>query len=358
MSTKSLFNHTLLVGVLFSFFAIAACSGADEAPQTAQEEQANKIPVRTVTVSYREQALPINSSGMLTSDAEQRLAFKVGGIIQNILVDEGDYVRPGQVLARLNQTEIAAQVNQAKEAVKKAERDRARVEALYKDSSATLELLENARTGYDIATEGLRIAEFNLQHAEIRAGKGGKVIKKLMNEGEICGPGTPVLVVFETGADDWIVEAFVSDRDWARIQKGMTAEIHLDAYPETTFTGKVKDLAPAADPGNGLYRIEVGIRPQGKRFAPGLFAQVKINPNQKRKYAILPIEAIMEGDGKKAWVFALDSDGESVKKVPVVVAYLDGKEAILEQIPGTVSEVISTGAPYLSESKKVQVVQD
>jgi multidrug efflux system membrane fusion protein len=331
-----------------------AVEPAKTAAHTSADE---RIPVRTAPVQNKTFSLPVHASGMLTSSAEQRLSFKIGGVVRKITVEEGDIVRPGQLLAALDKTEIDAQVNQAEQAVLKSERDLARVEGLYRDSSATLELLQNATTGRDIARETLRIAKFNQQYAEIRATRGGKIIKKLMNEGEITGPGMPVFVLFETGNDDWVVKVSVSDRDWARLALGMKAEVVMDAYPGTTFSGTVRDLSPAADPTNGLYPVEIKVTPQGKRFAPGLFAQVEVAPQKSRAYTAVPVEAVIEGDGREAYVFALQPDGEGVRKIPVQVAFLDGNLAVLAGGLGDVSEVITAGAPYLTEKKRVRKVE-
>jgi membrane fusion protein, multidrug efflux system len=300
--------------------------------------------------------LPIHASGVLTSSAEQRLSFKIGGVIQKIYVDEGDVVRAGQLLAVLDKTEIDAQVAQAQQGLAKAERDLGRVQGLYKDSSATLELLENATTGRDVAKETARIATFNQQYAEIRATRSGKVIKKLMNEGEITGPGTPVFVLFETGNDDWVVKTNVSDRDWARIGVGMPARVVMDAYPDAVFNCKVSDLSPAADPASGLYPVEIRIAPQGRRFAPGLFAQVDITPPQSRLYAIVPVEALVEGDGKAAFVFTPGADGVSVRKIPVQIGSIEGSNILITNGLEGVSEVVTAGAPYLTERKKIRKI--
>ena len=218
---RSLQLDTLAMPVLVAaaliglFVLLGGCGEKNKAaaPAAATTEE-EYIPVRTVDVQQRNISLPIHASGILSSSAEQRLSFKIGGVIRKIYVDEGDVVRAGQLLAILDKTEIDAQVAQAQQGLAKAERDLQRVQGLYDDSSATLELLQNATTGRDIAKETARIAQFNQQYAEIRATRGGKIIKKLMNEGEITGPGTPVFVLFETGKDDWVVKINVSDRDW------------------------------------------------------------------------------------------------------------------------------------------------
>lgn len=315
------------------------------------------IPIRTSTVAMQTTAFPISASGILTSASEQRLSFKIGGIIRKIYVAEGDIVRAGQLLAAMDKTEIDAQVNQAQEGLSKAERDLARVEGLYRDSSATLELLQNATTGRDVSKETVRIATFNQRFAEIRATRPGKVIKKLINEGEITGPGMPAFVVFETGPNDWVVRINVSDRDWARLSLGMSAKVTMDAYEGIDFIGKVTELAASADPSSGLYPVEIRIATQGKRFAPGLFAKVDITPLKSRTYAIVPVEAIVEGDGKSAFVFALQADGTSVKKLPIQVAFLEGDKVVVASGLEGVTEVVTAGAPYLSEKKLVRKVQ-
>lgn len=347
------FGPLLLAAILLSI--LPACGTKDADNQTDVSQPSDEfIPVQTAMVQQKNIALPIHASGILTSSAEQRLSFKIGGIIRKIYVDEGDVVRLGQLLAVLDKTEIDAQVAQAQQVLSKSERDLARVSGLYRDSSATKELLENATTGRDVAKETVRIATFNQQYAEIRATRAGKIIKKLVNEGEITGPGMPAFVLFETGANDWVVQINVSDRDWARLQIGMPASVTMDAYDGVVFSGKVSDLAPAADPASGLYSIDIRTQPQGKRFAPGLFSEVDIKPSKSRTYTTIPIEAIVEGNGQMAFVFVLQPDGISVKKRPIRVAFLEGNEAVIASGLEGVTEVITRGAPYLNERKKVR----
>jgi RND family efflux transporter MFP subunit len=351
-------RHFLLP--LFALFFLIAflnsSCGKKESPAAATVATNEAIPVRTAPVQQKTWSIPIRTSGWVTSTAEQRLSFKIGGIIRKIYVEEGDVVRAGQLLAVLDKTEIDAQVTQAQQMLTKAERDLGRAEGLFKDSSATLEILENARTGREMAKENARVATFNQQYAEIRATKGGKIIKKLMNEGEVTGPGTPVLVLFETGNNDWVVKANVSDRDWARIYKGMPANVQLDAYEGTTFRCTVSDLAPASDPQSGLYAVEIRIVPNGRRFAPGLFAEVEMIPAQSRSYPVVPIESIVEGNGKNAFVYVLQPDGTQVRKVPVQIAFIEGNQVVIAQGLESATEVVTVGTPYLTEKKKVKKI--
>ncbi len=291
----------------------------------------------------------------MASSEEAKLSFKIGGIIQKIYVAEGQKVGKGQLLASLNMTEIDAQVSQAKYGVEKAERDFKRVESMYKDTAATLEQMQNATTGFDVAKQNLQIAQFNRSYAQITSPIDGAVIKKMANEGELTGPGTPIFYITSNRQGDWVVRVGVSDKDWARLKVGDKATVTLDAYPTETFMGSVKKLAPAADPMNKLYEIEVKINPHGKRFAAGLFAKVELKPAQSRPYVMVPIEAIVEGNGKDAFVYILDDSRKKVKRIPVQIGFVDGDKVLVTNGLDNISEVITSGSAFLTESSSVVV---
>jgi membrane fusion protein, multidrug efflux system len=341
--------------LFFLFYLISCGEKTTKPPETVQVDEA--IPVKTALVVQKNMTLPIHASGFLTSDSEQRLGFKIGGVIKKTYVKEGDIVRAGQLLATLDLTEINGQVALANQGLQKAERDLTRVEGLFKDSAATLELLQNATTGRDVAKENVGIATFNQKFAEIRAKENGKVIKKLMNEGEIVGAGMPVFIIFGNNNKDWVVKIAVSDRDWAAMNVGMTAKVKMDAYPETNFIGKISELSPAADPASGLYAVKINVPSQGKRFSPGLFAAVDITPAQTRNLWTIPMEAIVEGQGKTAFVYAIAADGVSVKKMPVSVSFIEGNLAVLNNGLQGVTEIVTAGSPYLTERSRVRVVR-
>ncbi|MBK8884570.1 MAG: biotin/lipoyl-binding protein [Bacteroidales bacterium] len=108
----------------------------------------------------------VQSSGQFTTDDETMLSFKTGGIVDRIYVKEGDKIRKGQLLATLDLTEISSQVNQSQIAYEKAARDYNRIENLQKDSVASLEQLQNSKTGLELAKQQLAAAKFNLQYSK------------------------------------------------------------------------------------------------------------------------------------------------------------------------------------------------
>lgn len=335
-------------------------SKLEKSADGAASSETTVVPVRLAPVEQVERAEPVVASGLVSSSAEARLSFKIGGIINKLYAEEGQTVRKGQLLAMLNLTEIDAQVAQSQLAQEKAERDLGRVKKLYADTAATLEQLQNATTGSNVARQNLTIAQFNRGYAQIRASVDGTVTRKLVNEGEFVGPGTGVYLLSGNRRNDWVVRVGVSDKDWARLKLGDRAAVDLDAYPERSFSGQITELAQAADPVNKLYEVEIRLNPAGARFAPGLFAKATLSPTQRRTYAMVPIESIVEGNGKDGFVYVLANRQQSagpfhVRKQPIQIGYISGTNVLLTGGLNAISKVVTSGSAFLTEESIVDV---
>ncbi len=335
--------------IIMTFF-LSACS----AKKPAVESEEEVILVRTKPVSTVNYAPILDYSGLMASTSEAKLSFKIAGIISRIYVKEGDHVQAGQLLATLNKTEINARVEQASAGVEKAKRDVGRMKNLYEDTVVSLEQYQNVQTQLRVASQGLHIAEFDRQYAEIHASGNGTVVKKIMNEGELASAGSPVLLLNGTSGNDWVIRFGVPDKDWAVLKKGESATVTVDAYPATEFKGIVTKIAEAADAVGGTYEVEVKVMPAGKRFAPGLFANIRIHTSAEENVMMIPVEALAEGDGKNGYVYTLNNDKKSVTRHAVKIAFIDnGKVAISSGLEG-VSEVITDGVSYLTDNAKVK----
>lgn len=331
---------------------LSACNGGSQAASITDEAIAVKVQPVTTT----RYAPVLKYAGAMASTAEARLSFKIGGIISKIYVKEGDHVVKGQLLATLNLTEINAQVQQAAQGVEKVQRDVNRVKNLYNDTVATLEQVQNASTQLQVAEESLRIARFNQQYAQIRATESGIILKKLMSEGELANPGSPVFQFNGTAGNDWVIRFGVSDKDWAVLKKGDKASVEIDAYPNRTFTGIVTEIAQGADIASGTYEIEVKVLPGGARFAAGLFAVVRLQPAAEQTVTLVPVEAISEANDKTGYVYTVNADGKTITKNKVTIAFLENNKAAIVSGLDSAKEVITEGVGYLTDKSLVKII--
>jgi len=344
-------KNILFIITFSSLLLFVTGCGKEEKKQDSGIIDETLIPVKLARVESAVRSEPIRVAGTVASSEEARLSFKIGGIVSRIFVKEGQRVRKGQLLAVLDLTEIDAQVSQASYSAEKSQRDMERVKNMLKDTAATLEQLQNATTGYEVSRQNLKIARFNQAYAKIISPIDGTVTRKQFNEGEFASAGSPGLIIASNRRNDWVVRVGVSDKDWARIKMGDRAAIHLDAYPDETFTGTITNIAQSADPASKLYQIEIRIDPAGKLFATGLYAKAELTPSQSRKYSIIPVEAVIEGNGSKGFVFV--NDNGKARRVPITIGYLDGNKVLVTSGLENIEEVITSGSAFLTDSSSV-----
>jgi RND family efflux transporter MFP subunit len=342
------FAYVFLITACATF--IAGCNSA------AKDAPPAPTPVRVAAATTGPAAPSIRTNGLLANRDEIRLAFKVGGVIKRLAAAEGEPVRKGQRLAEIEQTEVNAQVEQARQACEKAKRDVGRGERLYADKVISLEQLQDLRTQAAMAEASLNSAEFNWNYAAIIAPRDGTVLRRLAEEREVVAAGAPVLVL---GAQDrgFVVRAGLADREIVQVRIGDAVHVRLDALPDTTLDGKVTEIASAADRGSGMFGIEVAIDRRAELpLKSGLVAKLTIVPasahNGARVY--VPIGAIVEGNGRSARLFVLDNDRARTRDIEV--AFIEGGSVALASGVDAGEQVITDGALYLEDGERVAAV--
>jgi len=314
------------------------------------------IAVKTFKLQQKIGEVRIKGTGILATENEARLSFKIGGVIDRIYVNEGDVFQKEQLLARLKIAEIDAGFVQAQLGLEKAERDLKRLSNLYKDSVATLEQLQDTKTAYEIAQKQLEAVSFNKDYAFIYALSDGFVTKKLANEGEIIGSGMPVLAISENSINAWVLRVGLSDKDWASVEIGNKAQISFDAFPNKVFDGYVHRKAQAAEMLSGSFQVELRVNCQSVKPAIGMFGKSIIKTNKVQEYQTIPYDAMIEADGKNAYVFVPLPNGK-VKKQAIEIEGFDNFEVLVKSGLETVQEVILTNSAFLNENSTISIIQ-
>ncbi|OYQ32983.1 hypothetical protein CHU92_10470 [Flavobacterium cyanobacteriorum] len=332
---------------------LPASCGKDKEPENKTTET---ISVKTEPLAMQTLDKEIIVSGQFSTDDEVDLSFKTGGLIKNIYVKEGDYVQKGQVLAELDLTEIGSGTAQSRLAIEKATRDYNRVMALYKDSVATLEQLQNAKTLLNIAQEQNQAANFNYKYSKIYAPKNGYVLRKTANAGQLVNPGDPVIRVNGAGQASWILKAGISDRDWAAVAVGDKATLSSETLAGKNIGGTIVRKSQGIDPYSSTFFVEIGIDNKVSGLASGMFGSARIAASNKTKAFVVPYEALMDANAKTGFVF-VTNDGKTAIKVPVVIDRITNEKVIIASGLEGYKYLIVTGNAYLTDKSSIKVIQ-
>lgn len=349
MKKIQLLSVIAVVSVLYS------CKGEDKAKNLLGE--ADVIPVKVSAVSALGLPTKISATGLVSTESEAKYSFKIGGVISRVFVEEGQFFRKGQLLATLNSTEISAGLTQSSLNVDKAQRDYERAANLYKDSVFTLEQLQNTKTALDIAHKAKEAVAFNAHYSKIYAASDGFVSQKIASEGEVIGPGMPVLAINETQQNNnYLLKVGVTDREWAIVNPGQTATVTLDGYTDKKFEAFVFRKSQAADRTLGSFQIELKLKLGDITPAVGMFGKAEISTNQDENVKVIPYGSLVEADGDKAFVFTPDGVNK-VRKIPVTISRFDNQQVYLKEGLDGVKEIVISNSAYLNEKSTIKIIR-
>lgn len=357
-------KKTFFVLVAAATLALNACKKTTQSvPKTKQGSTKGQttvqksIPVKLATIAAMAKTTPVVTSGVLAAKAEIKLSFKIGGIIEQMYAQEGGYVQRGQLLAKLEQAEIQAQVNKAQSALAKARRDLKRVKNLYRDTVATLEQLQNVTTAKEVAESDSRIARFNQKYALIYAPVSGKILKKFSEKSELVAPGNPVYMLASTEQAQ-VLRVGLTDKDVVKLKPGDRARVRFDAYPQEEFEAIISEIAESADPRTTTFEVEVQLVNPQKPLKNGFIGKVQISPSQNPRGYKIPMGALVEAHQKTAFIYIPNAAYTKAIKVPVVPVEI-GKDYLIVNFPKGLDpsrEVIVDGASYLAHQANIKVV--
>jgi RND family efflux transporter MFP subunit len=323
--------------------APASAQGAAEAPATRVAlEEVDRAPMRA-TVS-----LP----GLVFPRETHELGFPMGGVVTHVLVEEGDFVRRGEVIARLDGSAVRATRDQARASLARAERELTRARSLAASGSLPTATFEDAETGTEVARAGVVAAGYAVDRSVLRASGDGVVDLRFVDPGEVVGPGAPVVRVV-SAARGWALRVAVPDRLVAGLREGDEAGVRLDATGERTYDARVVDVARVPTAGMGTFDVDLAFEaPPELELRTGLVGRASFETGA-RYTASIPSDALVDGRDRSAFVFVVN-EGRAARRA-IEIAFVRADRVVVAGGLEGVSHVVTRGADRLSDGATVAV---
>lgn len=352
---------TSLWTIAGAFFLAAICAAilfmysapgeSNPSPTHAQDESIT--PVTSSLVEYQQIAQKVYASGKLTHKGKQALAFKVSGTLDSVNVEEGQYVKKGEVLAALDMEEINAELTKARSVYTQSQRDLQRLQSLFDKKVIPLNQVEEARTAMEVAEANLDLAIEHKRQAVLVAPQDGIILAREIEEKELVRPHQTAFMLSDT-SKGWIIRTQVSDKDMIRLSRKDQARILFDAYPGKSFTGQVSEIAASANAATLLFEVEVRVDPEQTRLLEGFIGHIEIVPEMTQRIAYVPVESVVAANQNRIQLFQIRED-KTVSLEEASMAWLEtGKIAIHEGLEDG-ALIVSKGATFLHEGSKIQV---
>jgi RND family efflux transporter MFP subunit len=264
--------------------------------------------VAAVEVRPRDLARSITVTGPVEPIRTVSVSAQTGGTLLTVLVEEGDRVQAGRLLAELDSREISAQLGRAKAVLANAEGAFNRARDLRAGDLVSDAELDDARSAHDIARADVELWNTRLAFCRITAPVSGVVTGKMVEKGNTVSDGDELFRI----ADDTalVVRVQVSELDVVRLTPGHSVSLHLDAYPGREIGGRIRRIFPAADPASRLVPVEVELdpTPPGVDARPGFLARVEFALEQRDGVLAVPTAALgTSADGQYVYVVQADT---------------------------------------------------
>lgn len=320
----------------------------------------------------------ITANGYVVARTKASVSSKILGRLSWIGVTEGSHVRRDEIIARLESADVeaaatAARANEAQIEVQivQARRDLRRLQALVPQNLVSPSDLENAQTRVDVlaaqanaARAQVALADANVENTRVRAPFDGTVLEKDAEVGEVVAPSsagggltrTAIVTMADLGTLE--VEVDVNEAYIAQVHNGQPARITLDAYPDTSFAGRVRQVVPTADRQKATVLVKVSILDHDPRILPEMGAKVVFESRgaaqlaaPRRVYA--PAAAVVQAGGG-AWVWVVANARVSRRNVDLGPVEEDRVE-IRRGLAGGESLVLQPPAS-LADGARVRIV--
>lgn len=331
--------------------ALTGCTSQRAQAERTLSQQAS--PVRLEPVQHGPVQRKILLLGRLAAKSELSLGFKLGGVVRRVSVREGQRVKKGQVLAKLDPTEVSAEVERAQGLLEKATRDYELARTLHGARSVPQVDLQNAQTAFVLAQAGKRVARFNRKQTVLVAPEDGIILSRRVEVAEVIAPGQAVIRMM--GVSRPIVRAAVADRDVLQMRVGEPAKVTFDALPRESFAASLSTILSAANPATGMFEVEFALEKDlGPLLLSGLAAKVELQ-REETPSAVVPVGALVDGNDERSAVY-LVSDARA-KRVDVELAFLFGEYAALARGLEQEGMVVTHGADGLTDGAAVRIVK-
>lgn len=323
---------------------------------TACKEKKNNQPQLVNVVEITPSAETVNASYPAKTEAMKKtdLSFKVAGIIAQVLVKAGDYVKAGQVVARLDDRDYRTQLRATEAEFNQIKAECERVIAMHKERAVSDNNFDKARYGLQQITEKLTHHRNQLSDCVICAPFNG-YIEDVYKEGkETTAPGLPVLSVASKGVD---VVINIPERAYVQRQQAATYTATFNSMPGKSFPLTVRSVAATAND-NHLYEMRLSLKDNVPNITPGMTAMVEAVQKQTTNYGTkIPMGAVWT-EGQKSFVFAYDKKSSTVKKREVKIERLENDENfIISSGLQNCSQLVASGVHQLTDGQKVSVMK-
>lgn len=333
--------------IIYVAAAVMAVSCGNNNSKTAEQPQAAEVRLPNVTImaaSYKDVPQSDVYTANVEAYAKNNIAPQSPSRIQKIYVEVGDFVRAGQIVAKMDEVGL----NQSKLSMANDSLEYSRIKKLYEQGGVSKSDFDAMELKYNVTRSQYQNL---LENTILRSPVSGVITARNYDQGDMYG-GSPIYVVEQITPVKLYVG--ISEMDYTRVKKNDTVTLTADALPGKTFTGRIARIYPTIDAATHTFTAEVNVANSDRLLRPGMYARVTVNFGSNHSI-VVPDDCVVkqQGSGVRS-VFVLQADN-TVKEVVVTLGRHFGTEYEILSGVAEGDKVVVKGQASLKNGSKVNV---
>ena len=333
--------------IIYVAAAVMAVSCGNNNSKTAEQPQTAEVRLPNVTImaaSYKDVPQSDVYTANVEAYAKNNIAPQSPSRIQKIYVEVGDFVRAGQIVAKMDEVSL----NQSKLSMANDSLEYSRIKKLYEQGGVSKSDFDAMELKYNVTRSQYQNL---LENTILRSPVSGVITARNYDQGDMYG-GSPIYVVEQITPVKLYVG--ISEMDYTRVKKNDTVTLTADALPGKTFTGRIARIYPTIDAATHTFTAEVNVANSDRLLRPGMYARVTVNFGSNHSI-VVPDDCVVkqQGSGVRS-IFVLQADN-TVKEIVVTLGRHFGTEYEILSGVAEGDKVVVKGQASLKNGSKVNV---
>lgn len=356
LSIRQCIKPLLIASCLSVSLLTTGCSEAD-ANKIAEESEAAKvipIPVEIAVLKQGNISSNYTTTAVLESKEEAFVVARAAGIIEHIMVEEGDYVEKGQVLAKLDPLRYELNLRRAKADLQGIEKELAKINKVYNQKLVSVDVYDKLNAQYESAQAMLALAELDLKETTIVAPISGYIAERNAKVGNLTESFQRERMFHIVQLKELYGIVHLPEKELSKVHKDQQATLEITALNNQIVDAFVERISPVINPLTGTFKVTLRVPNDEAKLKAGMFTQVSLNYDTRQNATLLPRKAMLALDDTIN-VFVVD-DASVAKKVAIKIGYQEnGYVEVIDGLSGN-ENVVITGHQNLKNNATVEIV--
>ncbi|MBS7564855.1 efflux RND transporter periplasmic adaptor subunit [Mucilaginibacter sp. Bleaf8] len=336
---------------LFALLMLTAC-GHKKEDDRSDAEASGTAAVAISTLNMTAQNQVLNFSGTIQAEKTAQVAFSVQGRVTSVLVDEGQAIKKGQLLATIDPRDYQYQLEQADASLLQAKDTYMRNKQLYEKGSLTPAEFVRSESQYLTAQANRKTAAKRVGDTRLYAPISGTVTQKATEVGVQAAPSAQAFTIASIDKVNAVMT--IPETEIGNVMRNNTAEVNIPTLNEA-FSGKVTSVNPQAERTSNTFRTKILLSNPQHRLLPGMIAEIKVNTNHKSNYITIPPKAVVHDQDDISYVFLVDSASNRAIRRRITIGQAVGDQISVSEGLKTGDKLVIEGQTRLRDGQHVQI---